>query len=197
MLDDESRDSNCRKDSSHVHFRRERQHLCKRPRARGQALHPSPRCPDLLVPRHVRIHHVHGFARPPRADPPSLELALDEWGAARICVTVEHDQGGGARRMCRREQGSGRERGVRCDENRFAAPDGVEHRGDAVGPLLQGRHCVRNDRIGCAGARLVEVDQPTERRHRIDPTLNGRQLRQNLAAREPVRHGHDVASALA
>ena len=140
---------------------------------------------------------MYKFARPPRADPRSLGFALNEWGAARICVTVEHDQRGGARRMCRRKQRSGRERGVRCDENRFAAPQGVEHRGDAVGPLLQGRQCVRCDGIGCSRARLVKVDKSTERRHRLDPTLNGRQLRKNLAAREPVRDGHDVARAFA
>ena len=104
----------------------------------------------------------------------SLGFVLNEWGAARICVTVEHDQRGGARRMCRREQRRWRERGVRRDENRFATPEVVEHRGDAVGPLLQGRQRVRRDGIGRSRARLVEEDEPTERRHRLDPPLNGR-----------------------
>src|SRR6188472_2601039 len=42
-------------------------------------------------------------------------------------------------------------------------------------------------------ARLVEDDEPTERCHRLDPPAKGRQLRKNLAAREPGGHGHDVA----
>ena len=62
----------------------------------------------------------------------------------------------------------------RSEEDRFAAPEVVEHRGDAVGPLLQGRQRVRCDRIGRSGARLVEEDEPTERCHRFDPPLKGR-----------------------
>ena len=73
------------------------------------------------------------------------------------------------------------------------APEIVEHRGDAVGPLLQGRHRARLHRIGSSTARLVEKDEPTERCHRLNPPLNGRQLRQVFAAREPVRDEHDVA----
>ena len=60
------------------------------------------------------------------------------------------------------------------EENRFATPEIVEHRGDAVGPLLQGRQLARRDGIGCSRARLVEEDQPTERRHRLDPPLKRR-----------------------
>ena len=75
----------------------------------------------------------------PHADQRSSGFVSNEWGATRIRETVEHDQRGGAGRMCRREQRRGRERGVRRDENRFATPEVVEHRGDAVGPLLQGR----------------------------------------------------------
>ena len=104
----------------------------------------------------------------------SLGFVSNECGAARIRVTLEHDQRGGARRMCRREQRRCRERGVDRDEDRFATPEVVEHRGDAVGPLLQGRQRARRDGIGRSRARLVEEDEPTERRHRLDPTLNGR-----------------------
>ena len=101
-------------------------------------------------------------------------FVLNEWGAARDLRNLEHDQRGGARRMCRREQRRCRERAVRRDENRFATPEIVKHRGDAVGPLLQGRQRARRDGIGGSRARLVEEDQPTERRHRLDPPLNGR-----------------------
>ena len=76
--------------------------------------------------------------------------------------------------MCRREQRRGRERGVRRNENRLATSEVVEHRGDAVGPLLQSRQCARCDGIGCSRARLVKVDESTERCHRLDPALNGR-----------------------
>ena len=117
---------------------------------------------------------MYKFARPPHADRRSLNFVSNDWGPTRICETVEHDQRGGAGRMCRREERSGRERGVRCDEYRFATPEGVEHRGDAVGPLLQGRQRPGRDGIGCSRARLVEVDEPTERCYRFDPPLKGR-----------------------
>ena len=108
----------------------------------------------------------------PHADHRSWGFVLNEWGAARICVTVEHDQRGGARRMCCREQRSGRERAVDREENCFIAPEIVEHRADAVGPLLQGWQRVRCDGIGCSRSRLVKEDESTERCHRLDPTLN-------------------------
>ena len=103
-----------------------------------------------------------------------MNFVSSECGATRICVTAEHDQRGGAGRMCRREQRSGRERGVPRYENRFATPEIVEHRGDAVGPLLQRRQRARRDRIGHSRARLVEENQSTERRHRLNPPLHGR-----------------------
>ena len=56
----------------------------------------------------------------PHADRRGLGFVLNEWGAARICVTVEHDQRGGARRMCCREQRRCRERMADRDEDRFA-----------------------------------------------------------------------------
>ena len=115
----------------------------------------------------------------------------------RIRVALEHDQRGGAGRMCCREQRRCRERAVDREEDRFAAPEIVEHRGDAVGPLLQGRQRARRDGIGRSRARLVEEDQPTERCHRLDPPLKGRQLRKELAAGEPVRDEHDVARTFA
>ena len=98
--------------------------------------------------------------------------------------------------MCCREQRRCRERAVDRDEDRFATPEIVEHRGDAVGPLLQGRQRARRDGIGRSGARLVEEDQSTERCHRLDPPLNGRQLRKDLTVCEPVRDEHDVARTL-
>ncbi len=167
-------------------------HECDGPRARRQALVSSPRCPDLLVPRHVRINHMLDPPGAPPAGHPSVGFAPRLWGAGRICVAVEHDQRGGARRMCCREQRGGRERGGKREENRFSALEVVEHRGDAVGPLLHVRQRVRGDRVGCARARLVEEDQSTERCHRLEPALKRRQLRKDLTVREPGRDQHDV-----
>ena len=76
--------------------------------------------------------------------------------------------------MCCREQRRRRERAVDREEDRFATPEIVEHRGDAVGPLLQGRQRARRDGIGRSRARLVEEDESTERCHRLDPPLKGR-----------------------
>jgi hypothetical protein len=94
--------------------------------------------------------------------------------ARRVRVALKHDQCGCAGRMCRREQRPRRERAVEGEEDRFATSEIVEHRGDAVGPLLQGRHRARRDGIGRSRARLVEEDQPTERCRRLDPPLKGR-----------------------
>ena len=117
------------------------------------------------------------LARAPHGDHGSDDfLASEPVGAfsQRIRVALEHDQRGGAGRMCCREQRRCRERAVDRDEDRFATPEIVEHRGDAVGPLLQGRQRARRDGIGRSRARLVEEDEPTERCHRLDPPLNGR-----------------------
>jgi hypothetical protein len=107
-------------------------------------------------------------------------------------VALEHDQRDCAGRMCCREQRTRRERAAAHKEDRFTTPEIVEYRADAVGPLLQGRQRARCDRVGRSVARLVEDDQPSERRHRLDPALNGRQLRKDLAIREPVRDEHDI-----
>jgi hypothetical protein len=104
-------------------------------------------------------------------------LAIDSIGALSyriIRVALKHDQRGGAGRMCCCEQRRCRERAVGGDEDRFAAPEIVEHRGDAVGPLLQGRQSARRDGIGSTRARLIEEDQSTKLCHRLDPALNGR-----------------------
>ena len=92
----------------------------------------------------------------------------------RIRVALEHDQCGCAGRMCCREQRRWCQRADDGEEDRFTTPEIVEHRGDAVGPLLQRRQRARRDGIGRSGARLVEEDQSTERCHRLDPPLNGR-----------------------
>jgi hypothetical protein len=92
----------------------------------------------------------------------------------QIREALERDQRGGAGRMCCREQRRRCQRAADRDEDRFATLEIVEHRGDAVGPLLQRRPRARSDRIGHSRARLVEEDQPTERRHRLDPPSNGR-----------------------
>jgi hypothetical protein len=42
-----------------------------------------------------------------------------------------------ARRICCREDGASRERAADREEDRFATPEIVQHRGDAVGPLLK------------------------------------------------------------
>jgi hypothetical protein len=65
----------------------------------------------------------------------------------------------------------------------------------AVQRWLQGRHRARRDGIGGSGAGQVEEDEPPERCHRLDPTLDVRQLRKDLTVCEPVRDEHDVARA--
>src|ERR1700759_3355944 len=98
--------------------------------------------------------------------------------------------------MCCCKQRGWRERAIdEREEDRFIAAEIVEHRGDAVCPWLQRWQRAWRDGIGSTRARLVEEDQPTERCHRLDPPLSGRQLRENLTVCEPIRDDHDVAGA--
>src|ERR1700754_4518905 len=104
MLDDQGWHADCRKDRPHVRLDRERQHEGERPWAERQTFHPCPSCPDLFVPRHVRIYQMLWLSCPPHADKRGAGFVSTECGSTRIRVTLEHDQRGGARRMCRREQ---------------------------------------------------------------------------------------------
>ena len=84
-----------------------RQHEVDGPRARRPAFPTCPRGPDLLVPRHVRIHRMLVLTRPPCGDRAGdYLLGCGSLGALnhRIRVALQHDQRGCARRMCRREQ---------------------------------------------------------------------------------------------
>jgi hypothetical protein len=82
------------------------------------------------------------LSRAPQGDIGSDDfLAIESIGALthRICVALEHIQRGGARRMRCCEQRRRRARADARDKGRFGAAEIVEHGGDAVGPLLQGR----------------------------------------------------------
>ena len=112
-------------------------------------------------------HGYHGIAGFLGVHPVS---AFSKW----IRVALEHDQRGCARRICCCEQRRWCQRAVDREKDRFATPEIIQHRGDAVGPLLQRRQRGRRDGIRRSRARLVEEDQSTERHHRLDPALNGR-----------------------
>jgi hypothetical protein len=64
-----------------------------------------------------------------------LAVSFDPFGH-RTRESLQHDQRRCPRRMCCREQRRCRERAADRDEDRFAAPEIIEHRGNAVGPLL-------------------------------------------------------------
>ena len=117
------------------------------------------------------------FPRSPHGDKASdnfLGIAPIRAFSKHIRVALERDQRGCAGRMRRCEQRRWRGPAVGCNENRLATPEIVEHRGNAVGPLLQRRQRARRDRIRRSRARLVEEDEPPERCHRLDPPLHGR-----------------------
>ena len=70
------------------------------------------------------------LSRPSHGVHRSENFLSNQLGAvARICVAFEHDQRGGAGRMCCCEQGRRRECAVDREENRFSAPEIVEHCG--------------------------------------------------------------------
>ena len=114
------------------------------------------RCFELPGPPHGS-HRIDGFL-------------VEPFGASRrVRVALEHNQCGRPGRMCRREQRPCRQRAVDSDENSFTSSEIVEHRGDAVGPLLQRRQRARRDGVGGSRARLVEEDESPQRCHRLDP----------------------------
>jgi hypothetical protein len=83
-----------------------------------------------------------GLARPPHGDEGRaafLEFHSSGAFGKRIRVALERDQCCRPGRICRCEQRRGRARAVDREYDRFATPEIVKHRGDAVGPLLQGR----------------------------------------------------------
>jgi hypothetical protein len=200
VVDDEGGHADRGKQRPRVHFGHERHHVRNSRGARRQAFHPSPRCPDLLVPGHVQIQKMVELPRPPHGYHGSTGfLGVHRVGAfsKRFRIALEYHECGGARGICCREHRARRDRAVDRDNDRFAAPEIVKHRGDAVGPLLQRRQRTRRNGIGGSGALLVEEDDSTERRHRLDPPLKGRQLRKKVAAGEPARDAHDVTRTFA
>lgn len=98
--------------------------------------------PGLAAPRSQRANAARISARAPDGDHGGDDLlGCGSLGALshRIRIALEHDQRGGAGWMCRREQGTRRDRAVHRQEDSLATAEIVEHRGDAVGPLLQRR----------------------------------------------------------
>ena len=67
-MEDEGRHTDCGKHRPHVRFGYERHRECEGSWACRQAFIPCPRCPDLLVPRHVRIHQMLHLPRAPHGD---------------------------------------------------------------------------------------------------------------------------------
>ena len=109
-------------------------------------------------------------------------LGFDPTGALsrRIHIALEHDEGGSAGRICCGEQRRRRER-ADCDEKcRFGTSEIVEHCGDAVGPLLDGRQRARSDRIGGSGAGWSKkISRPSE----------------VIASTQPCREGNSGSSS--
>ena len=92
------------------------------------------------------------FARSPQGDHGGSELlgcrSLVGALSHRIRVALQRDERGGARRICCCKKRRWCDRAGDREEDRFATSEIVEHRGDAVGPLLQGRQRARRDGIG-------------------------------------------------
>ena len=75
---------------------------------------------------------------------------------------LEHDQRGGAGRMCCGKKRRLCKSAIDCEEDGFTAAEIVKHRRDAVGPLLQRRERARRDRdrtLPCPAGRRRSVDR--------------------------------------
>ena len=89
---------------------------------RREPFHPSPRRPDLFVPRHVWIHQALVLSRAPHSDEGGAEF-LARRPVSRLCngirETLEHDERCGAGRMGCGKQCRGCERAGDCNEDGF------------------------------------------------------------------------------
>ena len=81
VMDDECRHADRGKQCPHVHVGHERNHESKGRRARRQAFMPCPGSPNLLVPRHVRIHDMRDLPRAPHGDHCSDDFLIAPIGA--------------------------------------------------------------------------------------------------------------------
>ena len=124
-MDDEGWHADCREDGPHVQFEHERHHESYSRGAGRQAFVSGPRCPDLLVPRHVRIDYMLNLAGAPHIDHGGVPfLAIEPVSALSASLRIgalKHDQRSCARRMCGGEQPRCRERAGNRHERRFAA----------------------------------------------------------------------------
>ncbi len=92
VMEDECRDTDCGKQRPHIRFGQQRHHESSGTWACPQALIACPRCPDLLVPRHVRIQvMLHLPGAPPGDDGGSGLLGCGSFDALshRIRVALQ------------------------------------------------------------------------------------------------------------
>ena len=168
------------------------------PWAGRQAFVSCPRCPDLLVPRHVRIDHMLELPRAPHGDQPQRGLPRDRGPSVRSgdLRSPQHDERGGAGRMCRGEQRRCRERADDATRTASRLP-----RSSSTAVMLSA-HCSKvGSAPGVTGSDAPvpgwskKMSRPSDVIASTHPWMR-RQLRKMLAAGEPVRDEHDVARTL-
>ena len=74
--------------------------------------------------------------------------------------------------------------------------DVVEDRPKVVDPLLDRRQVVHADRVGQAGAALVEDDDTTERRQLVEQAGEGREVPHGVDVAEPLVDEDEVDRAV-
>ena len=106
--------------------------------------------------------------------------------AHRMRVALEHDERGGARRICCREQRPRRERAGAREKDRFAAAEIVEYRSDAVGQVLDRWERARPDRSDApVPGWSKKISRPSDV-IASDPPLKRRRLRHELTIADHV-----------
>ena len=140
MVDNKRGHADCREDCKGAHLGDERQHEFDGPRACRDTFHPRPASPDFFVPWHVWIDQMLHLAGSPRDRYAVDHSFLNQFRAhCPIYCPVDHDKRSGAGRVRCCEKRRCCECARARDQGHFAAAENVEHGGDAVGPLLQGR----------------------------------------------------------
>ena len=135
--------------------------------------------------------HLEVAGQPLDGLAPGVVLRPGEPGAA-----IDEDERRGALRVGGRED-EGHHR--RADAGHQGGPFGadvVEDRPKVVDPLLDRRQVVDADRVGQAGATLVEDDDATERRQLVEQPGKGREVPHGIDVAEPLVDEDEVGRAV-
>ena len=201
-VDHERLDADGREDVTHIGVAGHRQDLAHRTRAHGAPLEPSPRDAEGVIGGTARREQTGGDSLPPGLhDAVERPLPFCFRHRPGVCVVacaggvgVEEHEPRGPLRIRRREQRAHRAALRDAEQERLAAPGGVEHGPNVVHALLERRQ--RIDRIGEPRPAPVHQDEPREPREPLEERREGGLLPRVLDVRHPAGDEEQIDVAL-